>query len=272
MKQFLTILAVLACTAAIGRSQTKVLTLGTFHFNFPNLDVIKTEAKDQIDVLDPKYQRELETIVADLAAFRPTIIAIEREPSLQGRYDSLYQSYLLGKHSLTRAEEQQIGFRLAKRMGLTKLYCVDTDGRYPQDVLDVIEGKDSATYKKFEAAFYNNSDSAVMFRPKSIFKTEGILAELRRMNDDASLRKDLGNYLIGPFKFETGGNAYFGPDFVTGQWFSRNLRIFRNIQRLGAKPTDRIVIIFGAGHMNLLNIFFKSSPEYDLVKTGDYLK
>ncbi len=273
MNRLLALLAVLACMAAFGQSQPiKVLTLGTFHFSFPNLDVSKTEAKDQIDVLDPKYQREIETIVRDLARFRPTIIAIEREPSRQARCDSLYQSYLLGTSSLTRGEEQQIGFRLAKRLGLKKLYCVDTDGRHYQDVLDLLDGKDSAAYRNFEDAFYTNPDSAIKFHPESIFKTEGILPQLRRMNEEVSLRKDLGNYLIGPFKFGTGENPYFGTDFVTGQWFSRNLRIFRNIQRIDAKPTDRILVIFGAGHMNLLNIFFKSSPEYDLVRTADYLK
>ncbi|MEP7266457.1 MAG: DUF5694 domain-containing protein, partial [Saprospiraceae bacterium] len=55
-------------------------------------------------------------------------------------------------------------------------------------------------------------------------------------------------------------------------WFNRNLRIFRNIQKINAKPTDRILVIFGAGHMNLLNIFFKASPEYKLVERNKYLK
>jgi hypothetical protein len=36
----------------------KVLTLGTFHFAFPNLDVVKTEEKDIIDVLQPDYQKK----------------------------------------------------------------------------------------------------------------------------------------------------------------------------------------------------------------------
>lgn len=83
---------------------------------------------------------------------------------------------------------------------------------------------------------------------------------------------DLGNYLTGIFKYETKENEFFGPDFVTGWWFNRNLRILRNIQKINAKPTDRILVIFGAGHMNLLNLLFDSSPEYKLVKVNDYLK
>ncbi|MCH7525648.1 MAG: hypothetical protein IIC74_11820, partial [Bacteroidetes bacterium] len=50
--------------------QTKVLTLGTFHFKFPNLDVVKTDVDDQIDVLDSKYQKEIELIVDKLVTFK----------------------------------------------------------------------------------------------------------------------------------------------------------------------------------------------------------
>ena len=92
------------------------------------------------------------------------------------------------------------------------------------------------------------------------------------LNSESYNNADLGNYLIGVFKYQTSDNEYFGSDFVTGWWFNRNLRIFRNIQKLHAKPTDRILVIFGAGHMNLLNIFFKASPEYKLDKLNDYLE
>ena len=84
--------------------------------------------------------------------------------------------------------------------------------------------------------------------------------------------RDLGNYLTGVFKYQWANDPFFGADFTTGWWFNRNLRIFRNIQKINAKPSDRILVIFGAGHMNLLNIFFKASPEYKLVETNKYLK
>lgn len=40
--------------------QAEVLTLGVFHFEFPNLDVQQVSEEDQIDVLSPQYQREIE--------------------------------------------------------------------------------------------------------------------------------------------------------------------------------------------------------------------
>lgn len=255
------------------QKQIQVLTLGTFHFNFPNLDVIKTDDKDKIDVFEPGYQKEIEFIITRLERFRPTKIVIERPPKFQTKYDSLYRSYLNGKHKLTRSEEQQIGFRLAKKLNLDRLYCTDAWGADYDDIEQLLEGNDTIARQKFIDFFYNNPDS-LLYSPEienSILKTQGILAELRRINNDKILTKSLGDYLIGAFKYETPENNQFGADFTTGWWFNRNLRIFRNIQRINATPEDRILVIYGAGHMNLLNIFFESSPEYELLKVEDYL-
>ncbi len=254
------------------KKQIEVLTLGAFHFNFPNLDVIKTSIDDKIDVLDPKYQKEIEDIVIRLAKFKPTIIVIEREPSKQAKYDSLYNQYLSGKYNLRRNEEEQIGFRLAKMMKLKSLLCADSWGRDYEEINTVLERKDSLEYIKFMNYFNKSAESLKQYYPKPVFKTKGIRAELIQMNDGNNVKIDLGTYLMGIFKYETKDNEFFGPDFVTGWWFSRNLRIFRTIQKIDAKPSDRILVIFGAGHMNLLNLFFDSSPEYKLFKVNDYLK
>ncbi|NOU19256.1 MAG: hypothetical protein HOO91_16995 [Bacteroidales bacterium] len=273
MKIYLTTALSLLLLSAFGQSQkTEVLMLGTFHFSFPNRDVKKIEVNDQIDVLEPKYQQEIEDIVGKIAKFKPTIIAIEREPSEQAKYDSLYNKFLQGEYQLGRSEEKQIGFRLAKMLGIEKLYCINEWGKDYEDIKRVLEGKDSIEASRFMNFFYKNPDTLIHFSPKQVFKSEGILPELIQMNDDNSIKKDLGNYLIGVFKYKTKDNELFGADFVTGWWFNRNLRIFRNIQKINAKPTDRILVIYGAGHLNILNYLIECSPEYKLVKTNDYLK
>ncbi len=101
----------------------EVATLGVFHFNFPNLDSEQIKKTDQIDVLEDKYQVEIKQIVEKLAKFKPTIIVIEARPQKQTLMDSMYNLYLQGKHELVRKEEEQIGFRLAKMMGIKTLYC-----------------------------------------------------------------------------------------------------------------------------------------------------
>ena len=191
---------------------------------------------------------------------------------MQNRIDSLYGLYLAGKYELKRGEEEQIGFRLAKMMGISKLYCVDEWGEHYTGIADLMDREDSEEYKGFERSFEEHADSAMVFDPEDVFKEKGIIAELKVLNKRENIQKSLGNYLIGPFKYESSPYDYTGVDFESGRWFNRNLRIFRNIQRVPVRSADRILVIFGAGHLNLLNYFFECSPEYLLVDTSQYLE
>lgn len=274
MKALKTLLLIaLTCTPAFAAAdqRVKVMTLGVFHFEFPNLDLVQTEKSDQIDVLQPKYQAEIEEIVARLKRFQPTFIVIEKPPAEQVGIDALYQSYLRGEHVLSRAEEQQIGFRLAKSLGLPGLTCVDEWGNFTENIKKLLAGEDKERLARFESCFTDNPDVGKKSHMKGVYKTKGIQAELLQMNDPQRIKKDLGNYLIGPFKYEEQPYDFTGVDFESGRWFNRNLKIFRNIQRIQAKPGDRILVIFGAGHMNLLNFFIECSPEYELISPVDYL-
>lgn len=260
------------CLVAQTTGKVPVMTLGTFHFNFPNLDVQQIDRADQIDVLEPKYQAEIEDIVRDLLKFRPTIIVIERQPDWQVRVDSLYQEYVRGRYRLNRREDEQIGFRLAKAAGLKKLYCVDEWGKFNENVSRIVEGTDSVQAERFESYYHHNPDSLLKTRIKPTFKSGGLKRELLLINDSRKIRESLGDYLVGIFKYEVNPNDFLGVDFETGRWFNRNLRIFRNIQRIEASPNDRIVVIFGSGHLNLLNYFFECSPEYQLVDVTTFLR
>lgn len=101
--------------SAIGQStKNEVLTLGTFHFAFHNRDVIKTDKKDQIDVLEKKYQLEIEGIAKQISRFNPTIILIEKPPEFQTGIDRIYRNHIAGTYSSGREEYGQIWFRLVK--------------------------------------------------------------------------------------------------------------------------------------------------------------
>jgi len=76
--------------------KTKIMTLGVYHFAYHNLDKVKTAEKDMISVLDEPYQSQIAAIAKSIEEFRPTIIAIERDPSAQHKVDSLYALYKLG--------------------------------------------------------------------------------------------------------------------------------------------------------------------------------
>lgn len=253
-------------------NKNEVLTLGSFHFNFPNLDFMQIDQSNQIDILEPAYQDEIELIVEKLERFEPTVIVIECKSWKQNSIDSLYKAYLDNEYELMRPEHEQIGFRLAKKRGIKKLYCVDEWGDFNQQVDKVVLGKDSLELKKFSLYYERNIEANLKYNPDNIFKKRGILAELIRLNEPEHIKKTLGNYLIGPFKYESKKEDFFGVNFETGRWFNRNLKIFRNIQRIELEPKDRVLVIYGAHHMNILNILFESSPEYNLVDTNSFLK
>ncbi len=258
----------------LSAQEVKVMTLGTFHFRFPNNDLIKTSDSKKIDVLDSLYQIEIQEITNKLKEFHPTIIAVEREPEQQKRIDSLYQKYLNGEHNLSRDEVQQLGFRLAKQLNLNKVYCIDANARFYKDIDSLFKNKKSNGYKRFNDFFYNNPDfeKAQALQPENIINEQGITDKLKSLNQKENVIKSLGSYTLGIFKYKTEKNKHFGADFTSGWWFNRNLRIFRNIQNLNASTNDRILIIIGAGHLNLLNPLLEASPEYRLINTNDYLK
>lgn len=253
--------------------KVKVMTLGVFHFNFPNLDVQKIDDKDKIDVLEAKYQKEIVEIVGALKEFKPTKIAIEANPASQKKIDSLYEAYKLGKHSLGRNEIEQLGFRLANELRIEKLECVDTWGK-TYESLNYLFIDTSSRAKAFEQYYFNNPDTIYEKKNSynSSFKFEGIINNLLYLNDSQTIKESLGPYLIGHFKYEEKANDFTGVDFETGRWFNRNLRIFRNIQRITKSTSDRILLIFGGGHMNILNYLFECSPEYELVPSESFLK
>ncbi len=252
--------------------KSQVMTLGTFHFNYPNLDVRKVDAKDRIDVLQERYQKEIASIVNSLRTFRPSAIAIEAPIASRERMDSLYTAYKRGMYTLGRTETEQLGFRLAKELDLEHLECVDVWGQLYEN-LNYLMNDTSARAKAFEQFYFNNPDSIYSEKDSGsgISHGRGLLDVLISLNDSLAIRKSLGPYLIGHFKYEELTGDYTGADFETGRWFNRNLRIFRNVQRIPKERSERILVIYGAGHLNVLNYLFSSSPEYEYVSPLPYL-
>ena len=101
-------------------------------------------------------------------------------------------------------------------------------------------------------------------------KTQGSLREtLLELNRLPNILNMHGNYLVDHFKVGV-GSEYPGVDVMTA-WYNRNLRIFANLQRITEPPGERLLIIYGAGHVPILRHCAEASPEYDLVEVSDYL-
>lgn len=80
---------------------------------------------DAGDVRNPRRTQEMNDVAARLAAFQPTHVAVERVVGDQGALDAHYLAYRVQQADLDASEEQQIGFRLAARLGLDRVQAVD---------------------------------------------------------------------------------------------------------------------------------------------------
>jgi hypothetical protein len=69
----------------------------------------------------------VDEVVARLAAFRPTRIAVEWPRERQAALDSLYREYRAGRLAPRPSEVFQLGFRLAARLGLARVDAVDVE-------------------------------------------------------------------------------------------------------------------------------------------------
>jgi hypothetical protein len=250
-------------------AQTKIMTLGVFHFAYPNLDAIKTDDKDKISVLDEPFQSEIKSVCKSIEEFNPTFIAIELSPAKQHIIDSLYLQYKADKLDLKKNEVYQLGFRIGKQLKLDKIYCVDDQGRHYESIEAIF--KDSVRLSKFEDYFMNSRDT-IYELPITKNKVSSIIDALYESNEPEKIKERLATYLLHPFKYEEAEGDFTGVDFETGRWYNRNLRIFRNIQRIPSNSDDRILLIIGSEHLNLLNLFFETSREFELVSPMPYLE
>lgn len=246
---------------------TQVLLLGTFHFAYPNLDSHKTDSSKMIDVLSPRRQQEIRQLASVVASLKPTRIYVE---SRSQRYiDSLYNAYLEGKHTLRRNEIDQLGFRLAKELGHTRVYAVDASGFTNENwnkysFIDSLwkndQPVDTVKDNLYQSRFRRLYDAGDSLELKNT-----LLESFLLMADPLVLRRYHGAYLTSGFN--TSDNK--GPDRLTFWWYTRNLRIFNNILKTKPGPSDRIVVLFGNGHVPILKHCFESSPEFELVGLKD---
>lgn len=248
--------------------QVQVMTIGTFHFSYPNLDLVQTRPEDQISVLDEPFQSEIIAISKAILEFQPTIIAIELPPARQARIDSLYLLYLVDHFQLPTGEEYQLGFRIGRMAGVDRIYCIDDFGRAYDNILELWDDDERRTRLGAHMRQVRRDLNLQDLAPK----VTGIIDELTWRNQPENIRDNLAIYLYGTFTYEEEPGDFTGVDLESGRWFNRNLRIFRNVQRIPRGPDDRILMIVGADHLNLLNIFFDISWEFELVSPLPYLE
>jgi hypothetical protein len=239
-------------------NSTKIMFLGVYHMNNPGLDDDDVVADD---VLLPKRQQELEEVVGKLAHFEPTKICIEAAYRSTTWHDR-YQQYLIGDYRPGRTEIEQIGFPLAKRLGLKTLYGFD----YPMYMSGLTPS---------ELEFAKPEPSKIKMASRSLSKDDRLLQKstvgefLLYLNSEDWIQTDHRRYLMQLLPSRDAA-IYAKTDALTN-WYKHNLRMFTNLNRIVEPDKDRVLVIVGSGHLKLLRDFAHDAPYFSVVDAREVL-
>lgn len=238
------------------------------------------------DVYSDKKQLELAQLRRDLAVFAPQQIMLEVESGNQKQLSIDYQSYVSGKLNIQqqpngRSEKYQLGFKLAKQLGLKDLYAANHYDYTPQSALasgDNIEYFQAAlkglqnTVRPLSTKVKNDKLSlydylTFMNKPELVRFTHRILFNVpaKVVNGDftESAKQKINMDVIN--------HQYIGAEYI-GLFYQRNLKIYSNIL-IGqmASGAQKILVIFGQLHIGVLQELLRENPDYQLVSPIDYL-
>lgn len=244
------------------KDRTQVLVVGTFHFDYPGLDDLKTGESDKIDVLKEPKKSEVTELVAYIKKFKPTKIAIEAFPGYG--WNQKFKEYKEGKHRNQRGERYQLAMRIALENGLDTLYTVDAaslkNDLYERDSLLLNSFTDKIDWNT-EDPYWDYAEEYFEYKTAQI-KNTPLLEYFKHQNTREAHNANLGLYLTGGFASGDGQGA----DHFSIWWYNRNARIFANIINITEHTEDRILVIFGNGHAAILRQLFEASPQYDYIE------
>lgn len=250
-----------------GKTYPKVMLVGTFHFDYPNLDTHVTDKEDQVDVKSEKRQAELRELIEYIAAFRPTKIIIERRKG--STINDRYREYLTNPDAKRgKGEVFQLAFPLAKRFGHDSLIIGDAFSL----ANSFYYNKDSATLRPIMEEIFSDKvttkDTLMGHRYWKLYAQEDKLEAKSKL-------LDIFRYMNNPVRIKIGHGHYVqymndrDPDGLALNWYSRNLRIYNNIRKAATSPNDRILVLFGAGHLGILTQQLESDPSLDIVRFNE---
>lgn len=267
MKQLFILCLFCSFVSIAGNAQqkkTKVLLLGSFHFDNPGLDVAKFE---NANILSPGRQTEVLEVVEKIKQFRPDKIFIEMPAEQQQRLDSNFNKYKAGELKLGASETHQIAYRVAKELNHAGLYAVDyTEASFPFDSLM----KSATAAKQFEfLGMIKQTIESVEKDFNESLKTKTVKDILLHHNSPEMTQIAVGMYYEFLIAGEKGNHV---GSYLTSEWWRRNMIIYENVlKRLDGKE-ERILILFGSGHTALLNEMMKYNQKLELVPLANVLK
>jgi len=260
--------AVTLAVTAPPQQPVQVMVLGSYHFGNPGRDKVNAHVDD---VTTPQRQRELEALADAVAEFRPTRVMVEAQRPGPTYDVTDFATFSPNVLKTDRDETTQIGYRIAARAGLRSVQGIDEQpdkGEPDYFPIDRVEAYAKAHGQQayLDAAFATVQSSAKRFEAEQA--TISIPRMLIRYNDPSTPICGQDSYYsllrIGDDKEQPGAD-------LNAMWYLRNAKIFAKLINV-AKPGDRILVVYGAGHGYWLRHFASTTPGYSSVDVRPYLE
>jgi len=247
--------------------RTPLLILGTFHMEGSSADLVN---QAPADMSTPRRQEEIEALVARLAEFRPTQVAVESS-RISNYWNDRYAAWRESRDALGFNEIEQVGFRLADTVGLAALSPVD----YPM-WMDGTTAADRHQPPPQPASAKTEAESPLMTEVRAQIAADdrvlqdGTVSEfLAYLNRPERAVMNHRWDVISNLAPGKGTALYETTDYATN-WYKRNLRIYTNLAAISG-PGERVLLLIGAGHAHILNGIAETDPRYCLVPATDFL-
>lgn len=235
-----------------------IMFVASTHLANHGRDLVNTSVPD---VLEPQRQKEIEALAAALARFKPTKVAVEVQLADQAGLDERYGGYRQGSYRLTREETDQLGMRVAATLGHPRLYAVDWKYAPPGPISDY-DFKSWAMKNGHQARFAAMANPAWVQQENAMMRSEPVTRWYVHFNQPEKLEKMNRAYFDYPMFND--GKDYPGANWV-GAWYARNLKIFANLVKLADSPQDRVLVIYGQGHVFPLRQYAEQSGAFTVV-------
>ncbi|WP_058300642.1 DUF5694 domain-containing protein [Gorillibacterium timonense] len=242
----------------------KLLLLGTFHMgSTTDLFSARTEF-----VLSAQRRQEIAEVVERLRRFHPTKVALELVTKQNDTVNEQYRQYRKGSFELPVNEAYQLGFRIAADLVHEQVYCIDwmekgAGTKSAGEVYEWAKEHQPALWDEIYGWLFHSGDQPAAPSYRSI------LEMYRDCNEPTGVKKhhtmNLNMARIGD------GDQYVGVEWLIW-WYQRNLILFSNLARLADSSDDRILLIIGSAHVELLSRFIEESGRFELDSAWNYLE
>lgn len=246
----------------------EIMVIGTYHFSNPGLDVINMKVDS---VLTPKRQAELDALARALLTFRPTKVMVEKQSIAADLSLPAYRAFTPDLLRTEANEISQIGFRVARMAAHNDVYGIDeqpAEGEPDYFPFDRLQAAETKFGQAGRIAAANAATAAFIKAFETSQKSQTVGQLLIQVNNAKYLRDSLKFYYgvldIGDNDTQAGAD-------LNAMWYLRNAKIFAKLMHV-AKPGDRIIVVYGAGHNYWLSHFASQTPGYILVDPLRYLK